>query len=63
MIANLILTFGEPVNILKADTKNVSGKAVGEMILGLPTGKETQDEIIAHLRERGLIVTEVTENV
>ena len=44
-------------------TKNVSGKAVGEMILGLPTGKETQDEIIAHLRERGLIVTEVTENV
>ena len=63
VIANLILTFGEPVNILKADTKNVSGKAVGEMILGLPTGKETQDEIIAHLRERGLIVTEVTENV
>ena len=33
VIANLILTFGEPVNILKADTKNVGGVAKGEMIL------------------------------
>ena len=63
VISNIILQYQVPVNILKADTRNVSGKAVGEMILGLPTGKETQDEIIAHLRERGLIVTEVTENV
>ena len=63
VISNIILQYQVPVNILKADTKNVSGKAVGEMILGLPTGKETQDEIITHLRERGLIVTEVTENV
>lgn len=63
VISNIILQYQVPVNILKADTKNVSGKAVGEMILGLPTGKETQDEIIVHLRERGLIVTEVTENV
>ena len=63
VISNIILQYQVPVNILKADTRNVSGKAVGEMILGLPTGKETQDEIIAYLRERGLIVTEVTENV
>lgn len=63
VISNIILKYQVPVNILKADTKNVSGKAVGEMILGLPTGKETQDEIIAHLKERGLTVTEVTENV
>ena len=33
VIANLVLTFGEPVNILKADTKNVGGVAKGEMIL------------------------------
>ena len=63
VISNIILKYQVPVNILKADTKNVSGKAVGEMILCLPTGKETQDEIIAHLKERGLTVTEVTENV
>ena len=63
VISNVILQYQVPVNILKAETKNVSGKAVGEMILGLPTGKEIQEEIIAHLRERGLVVTEVTENV
>lgn len=63
VISNVILQYQVPVNILKAETKNVSGKAVGEMILGLPAGKEVQDEIIAHLRERGLVVTEVTENV
>ena len=33
VIANLILTFHEPVNILKANTKNVGGVAKGEMIL------------------------------
>lgn len=63
VISNVILQYQVPVNILKAETKNVSGKAVGEMILGLPAGKEIQEEIIAHLRERGLVVTEVTENV
>lgn len=32
VIANLILTFHEPVNILKANTKNVGGVAKGEML-------------------------------
>ena len=33
VIANLILNFNEPVNILKADTKNVGGVAKGEMVI------------------------------
>ena len=36
VIANMILKFNTPVNILRADTKNVGGYAKGEMILGLP---------------------------
>ena len=41
VIANLILTFGEPVNILKADTKNVGGVAtVSYTHLTLPTNRE-----------------------
>lgn len=63
VISNLILQYQVPVNILKADTKNVNGKAVGEMILGLPEGSGIQEEIIDYLRNRGLAVTEVTENV
>lgn len=63
VIANLILKVGTPVNILKANTKNVGGKAVGEMILGLPDGEEIQNSIIDSLKERGLSVTEVREDV
>jgi len=62
VIANTILKLQVPVNILKADTRNVGGKAVGEMILGLPEGEEIQNSIIEHLKQAGLAVTEGTEN-
>ena len=54
VIANMILKFNTPVNILKADTKNVGGVAKGEMILGLPDDKHLQVDIEAYLKERGL---------
>lgn len=59
LVANLILNFGKPVNILRADTKNVGGKARGEMILGLPEGRELQNKMIEWIRERGISVAEV----
>lgn len=63
VIANLILRFQTPVNILRADTRNVGGKARGEMILGLPESETLQEEIINSLRETGLTVSEVEEDV
>lgn len=63
VIANLILKFQAPVNILKADTRNVGGRARGEMILGLPESEGMQDEMIKSLKEVGLTVTEVQEDV
>lgn len=63
VIANLILKFQAPVNILKADTRNVGGRARGEMILGLPESESMQDEMIKSLKEVGLTVTEVQEDV
>ena len=61
VIANTILKMQAPLNILRADTRNVNGKAVGEMILGLPEGEDLQNSIIEHIKEAGLSVTEVTE--
>jgi len=61
VISNLILKFQKPVNILKADTRNVNGKAVGEMILSVPDDAATRKEMIAYLEEEGLTVTEVTD--
>ena len=62
VISNLILKFQKPVNILKADTRNVNGKAVGEMILSVPDDAATRKSMISYLEEEGLIVTEVTDN-
>lgn len=59
VIANMVLKFGQPVNILGADTKNVSGTAHGEMLLGLPSDRELAEAMITYLRERNLAVEEV----
>ena len=63
MIANLILKFGTAVNILRADTRNVGGKAKGEMILGLPEGGQLQEDMIESLKTSGLSVMEVADDV
>ncbi len=63
VISNLVLKFKTPVNILKADTKNVGGLAVGEMILGLPDDASLQAEIESYLTEKGLEIEEVDEDV
>lgn len=63
VIANMVLKFGTPVNILRADTKNVGGYAKGEMILGLPADENLQYEMEQYLLEKGLEIEEVTEDV
>ena len=63
VIANMILKFGTPVNIWRADTKNVGGVAKGEMILGLPDDRHLQVDMEQYLAEHGLAVEEVTDDV
>ena len=63
VISNLILTFKEPVNILKADTKNVGGVAKGEMILEIPEDSQHTEEMKAYLREHGLDLEEADDYV
>ena len=58
VIANLILTFHEPLNILKANTKNVGGVAKGEMILQFMSDSTNVPEMKKFLTERGLEIGE-----
>ena len=58
VIANLILTFHEPENILKANTKNVGGVAKGEMILQFMSDSTNVPEMKKFLTERGLEIGE-----
>ena len=62
VIANMILHFQTPVNILRAETRNVGGIAKGEMILGLPENKHLQVDMEFYLRERGLEIQEVEDD-
>ena len=58
VIANLILTFHEPVNILKANTITVGGVAKGEMILQFMSDSTNVPEMKKFLTERGLEIGE-----
>lgn len=58
VIANMILMFKTPVNIMKADTRNISGKAKGEMILQLPDNEEIAEKMAAYLVNHNLVVEE-----
>ena len=63
VIANLVLTYRTPVNILYADTKNIGGSAEGEMILQLPEIEETAEKMIEYLRETNMGVEELSSDV
>lgn len=63
VIANLILKFKEPVNILGASTKNVGGVAKGEMLLEFQPGSANIESMKEYIRERGIEIEEVINNV
>ncbi|MGN0396307.1 MAG: methionine ABC transporter ATP-binding protein [Coprococcus sp.] len=61
VIANLILQYGEPVNILKADTKNVGGIAKGEMILEFMKNSRHAEAMKQQLKDRGIEIETYTD--
>jgi D-methionine transport system ATP-binding protein len=63
VLANLILTFGEPVNILRADTKNVGGVAKGEMLLEFIRESKQAEAMKQYLKDRGLEIEEAVDYV
>jgi D-methionine transport system ATP-binding protein len=62
IIGNIILECKTPVNILYANTRNVNGKAMGEMILQLPDSDEIADKMIDYFKSKNLGVKELTED-
>lgn len=63
VIANLVLTFEEPVNILKASTKNVGGVAKGDMILEFKKDSAKKEAMKAYLKEHGIEIEEAVDYV
>ncbi len=63
VIANMILKFREPVNILRADTRNIGGVAKGEMILEFAGDSRQAEEMQNYLKTCGIELEEVTDDV
>lgn len=63
VVANMILDCKEAVNILFADTKDIDGKAFGQIVVQLPSNPKTAAKMVAYLRARGLTVEEVEADV
>jgi D-methionine transport system ATP-binding protein len=49
VIANMVLECRSPVNILFADTKDIDGKAFGQMVIQLPEDESSKKRIFAYL--------------
>ena len=63
VIANMVLECRAQVNILFADTKDINGKAFGQMVLQLPEDEMLSDKIIHYLRDKKVTVEELVDYV
>jgi len=63
VIANMVLEFRTPVNIMFADTRDMDGKASGQMVIQLPGDDTIADRMMSYLRARNVTVQEVTGRV
>lgn len=59
VIANLVLECGIPVNILHADTKDIDGKAFGQMLLGVPNDERSISRVKAYLTTNSIQFNEI----
>ena len=59
VIANMIFECGVPVNILYADTKDLDGKAFGEMIIQLPDDSKGSVRDFEYLKRSGIDYAEI----
>jgi len=63
VIANMVLECKTPVNILFADTKDIDGKAFGQMVIQLPDDELSRKRIYAYLNSNQIIYEEVKDDV
>ena len=63
VVANMVLECKAQVNILFAETRDIKGKAFGEMVLQLPEDNLLADKIIYYLKNKNVVVEELIDYV
>lgn len=61
VVSNMVLECKAPVNIMFADTKNIDGKAYGQMILQLPEDERAAKRALAYLETQNVHAEEVAD--
>ncbi len=59
IISDMVMSCKTAVNILFANTREVEGQAVGQMLVELPEKEEEAERITHYLRQRGILFEEV----
>lgn len=62
VLANLILACKAPVNIIHAETKDINGMAMGQMVIQLPEKSEDADKVTSYLKMAKVPFEEVNEH-
>ena len=62
VIANLILEFKTPVNILESNITSINGKSRGQMMIQLPDDEELSNKMVSYLNNsKSVVVEEVSK--
>ncbi len=62
VIANLILEFKTPVNILESNISSIGGTSRGQMMVQLPDDRKLADKMVKYLKENHSIVVEEVDD-
>lgn len=62
VISNLVLSCQVPINIMYAATRDIGGRAKGQMIVQLPEGETDAAKVVNYLKTVKIPFEEVTEN-
>ena len=63
VIANMILEFKKPVNILESNITSIKGKSRGQMMIQLPDDEQLANKMIKYLDDsKSVVVEEVKDN-
>ncbi len=61
IISQLTLECRVMINIIAANTKNVNGKSIGQMVIQMPDDQDAANRIMVYLIDKGIKFEEVTE--
>lgn len=62
IISNLVLHCGCPVNIMYADTRDINGTAVGQMVLSLPPDEASRNRILDYSKAHSIILEKMSDD-